>query len=349
MPASPGSSMKDLVTYLDANGLESHTLCSEAGSVVVVPAWGGRIEFLGTSDENAIWTPPDFAVQGDDAWNKGGARSWFSPEGGDNGIYFSDDWKTWQCPAQMDPGTYRVLNASPSRIEMENIFRATSNDGTKYHLAMGRDVELDTAPEDIADSVRCVSVHFAHSYKNLGTRTIKKEIDLWHLVQLRPEGTILVPLRAGDAKPFRNYFEPVPEDRVAVGEHCLSLRIDGARRYKLGVPAERATGHIGYLRNSGETASLILKRFDIAPDGTYADRPEAAQNTNGDPIQMYNHLTGGAEAFGEIECHSPASTLQPGHGQVFAIQITLLEGPRDDVLASGSTLLGIDLNDVQIW
>lgn len=349
MTISPGSTLAGLNQYLQSNSIDSHDLSVPQGTVKVVPAWGGRIEFMGAGETNALWTQPDFDETGTWGWNKGGCRSWFSPEGGEKGIYFSSDWKSWECPSAMDPGNYQVVEKTPTRIVMENEFKATSNDGTEYHLVMGRDISVGDMPDAIADGVVCLPIRFAHSYKNLSNRTVEREVDLWHLVQIIPSGTIVVPLKDGEGDAYRNYFEPVPDERVAEQGGCLSLRIDGAKRYKLGVNQKRAAGMIAYIRFDGDQATMFIKRFEIDPDGVYADKPEIDQVTNGDPIQMYNHLTGGPAGFGEIECHAPATILEPQKGQVFPIEIYLLEGPRDAVLESGGNLLNTDMSAVKLW
>ncbi len=344
-----GRTLTDLKAAAEETGVPLHALAGDGGCAVVVPAWGGRILFLGTGEANTLWTSPDFANNGLWPANYGGCRSWFSPEGGPKGIYFSADWSDWQCPPAMDPGDYKpVGETNGRRIALENQFQATSNDGTAYHLRMGRTVELGAAP-DLPEGVACVPIHFAHSYVNLSDRTVDREIDLWHLVQIIPGGTILVPLAAGSDQPYRDYFEPVPADRVAVQGACLSVAIDGARRYKLGVNQRSAAGAIAYLRTTGDTASLLVKRFAVDAAGVYADRPEADQERNGDPIQLYNHMTGGPEGFGEIECHAPAVTLAPQARQEFSIELDLLEGPRNAVLEAGSALIDRDLAQVKLF
>lgn len=345
---SPGATLSGLREYASANGIDLHEMKADDGTLVVTPGWGGRILFAGAGEENAFWTQPDFQATGQWGWNKGGARSWFSPEGGPKGIYFSADWSEWQCPAAMDPGAYKVEEKSDTSIRMENTFQATANDGTEYHLAMGREVTVADRPP-LCDCIKIMPVRFSHWYRNLGDAPLDQCIDLWHLVQIRPGGVILAPLNDGDTTPYRNYFEPIPEDRVAVKGGCLSVKIDGARRYKLGVTQKRSTGAIAYLRRDGDDASLFLKRFEVFPEGIYADRPESDQEHNGDAVQLYNHDTGGPEGFGEIECHSPAETLAPGATQTFGMDILLLEGPAPSVIAGGCKLLGVDKNEIELF
>ncbi len=347
--SGPGATLRGLQEFAAAEGLALHLLAAADGTAVVVPAWGGRVIFLGPGDQNALWTNPDFKLAGQWGWNKGGARSWYSPEGGAKGVYFSADWSDWQCPPAIDPGDYRVLPGADSKhIALENEFKITTNDGSEYHLRLSRSVAVGAAPA-VAGGVKSVPLTFSHGYKNLSPRTIHQEIDLWHIVQVNPAGTVLAPLRPGRDAPYRDYFEPVPGARVAVQGGCLSVHLDGAKRYKLGLAAESTTGKIAYFRPQGDQASMIVKRFTVAADGVYADRPQTEPDANGDPVQLYNHFSGGPEGFGEIECHGPAATLAPGETQDFTIEIVLLEGPREEVLAAGGRLLGVDTSAVKLF
>jgi len=348
MSDAPGSTLAGLRSYAQSATVRMHELESPGGTAVVVPAWGGRILFLGTGEANALWTSPDFRNNGLWPANYGGCRTWFSPEGGPKGIYFSSDWKNWQCPPAMDPGTYRIVGESgPGRIAMENMFEAVANDGTVYRLQMDRLVEV-VPPAVRAAGVDCMSLRFTHSYCNLADKTIEQEIDLWHLVQVPPRGTILVPMNDRSEPPYRNYFEPIPGERVALAGSVLSVAIDGARRYKLGIPQTRTTGAIAYVRAADGRANLLLKRFAVEAQGVYADRPQADPFTNGDPVQLYNHMTGGAEGFGEIECHSPAVHLPPRARQDFSIALDLIAGPLHAVLAAAGEVLGMDLTGARL-
>ena len=345
----PGATLSGLREFASAEGVEIHELHAGDGTAVVVPAWGGRIMFMGTGEANRLWTHPTLKPEGAWSFNKGGARSWYSPEGGDKGIYFSRDWSEWRCPAQMDPGSYVVApDAAEDLISMANDFDATTNDGTQYALSMWREIESAERP-GISAGVRCLPLRFSHSLRNLSERVIEKEIDLWHLVQVPAGGTIIVALNDGPQQAWRNYFDPIPAERMAEGGAGLCVKIDGELRYKLGVSAERAAGAMGYFLPQGHEASALVKLFDVEADATYADRPEADQQSNGDPVQLYNHFTGGAQAFGEIECHSPAATLAHGHVYTFVIDLLLLEGPRDTVLHDTCALMGVEVGDVEVF
>lgn len=339
--ARPGATLSGLRAFAESEGVRLHEMPSGDGVAVVVPDWGGRVIFMGTGEANRLWTHPTLRTEGDWAWNWGGARSWYSPEGGPRGAYFSPDWTEWSCPSAMDPGQYRAMpDADATQIRMANDFQLTTNDGTVFELSLWREVFAAEATEGA--ETRRLPLRFIHSYRNLGERLIDKEIDLWHLVQIPPGGTILAPLKEGSGEPCRNYFEPIPADRMAVRGNCLSVKIDGALRYKLGVSGRRSAGAVAYFRAEGGEASMLVKRFEVYPEGVYADRPQAAQDTNGDPVQLYNHMTADANAFGEIECHSPAVPLGPKEVQSFEITLTLIEGPRDAVLREGCGLMGVD-------
>jgi hypothetical protein len=346
--AGPGATRTDLCEYLEAQSIEYLELEHPGGRSVVVPAWGGRVIFLGAGEQNRLWTSPDFRHNGLWPANYGGMRSWLSPEGGPKGTYFSADWEAWSCPAQMDPGRYHVTAAEPRRaVRLDNAFEVETNDGTALSLTMGRDCSVGERPAAVGGAVGHVGLDFAHRLQNNGGQTLEQAVDLWHLVQVVPGGVIVVPTRGQPG--WRNYFEPIPADRYAEHADFLVVRINGAQRYKLGVPNTSATGGIAYLQPlPGGEAAAIVKRFAVEPGAVHCDRPQGKQEENGDVVQLYNHMTGGAEGFGEIECHSPAATLAPGEEQSYAIRIDLVEGPEAEVRRAAGALLERDLSQISL-
>ncbi len=345
---SPLETLTGLREYARGPGVALHELTHPGGGVtVVVPAWGGRIVFAGCGEANVLWTAPDPAHP--QLWpaNTGGMRTWLSPEGGPKGAYFSADWKDWSCPAAMDPGAYLVeAGADADAIRMANEFTVTVNDGTEMHLQMGRDVAVGDRPGGL-DGVEHLGIDFAHRLRNLGGALLDHAVDLWHLVQVVPGGCIVVP--TADRPAWRNYFQPIPEERYEEHDDHLVVRIDGARRFKLGVPNTSATGAIGYLRARPDgTASAVVKRFEVSETAIHCDRPEGDLDRNGDVVQLYNHDTGGAEGFGEIECHSPSEALGPGEDQRYPIRIDVVEGSPDAVRAAAGRLLDRDLGGLTL-
>jgi hypothetical protein len=351
--ATPADTLSALRRSARIHHVDLHELEHPGGGrSIVAPAWGARILFTGSGEANCLWTSPDLGNPGLWPANYGGARTWLSPEGGPKGTYFSLDWSRWGCPAEMDRGNYTVRDdADAASIRTDNRFDLATNDGTELHLCMGRDVAVADAPPNLPEGVKALGIDFTHRLKNCGDETLTQAVDLWHLVQVIPDGVIVVPTRLAPA--WRNYFQAIPNDRYEEGPAHLAVRIDGARQYKLGVPNTSATGRIGYISrrrvaaDTGE-ALAIVKQFRVVDGAIHADRPQHDQETNGDVIQLYNHDTGGPAGFGEIECHSPAEILEPGEEQSFSIRIDVVEGPFEQVRTAASTLLECDLRNVEL-
>lgn len=343
-----GANLESIRAYATMHDLDIIELAHPGGGVcVVIPAFGGRIVYVGFGGANRIFAAPDFDAP--DMWqgNYGGLRSWLSPEGGPKGTYFSADFKDWKCPAGMDPGDFVISTQTPTTVSMDNAFSVVTNDGTQMHLSMGRDIAVGDRPASIGAAVRHMAIDFAHRLENCGEQTLDNVVDLWHLAQVNPGGVIVVPTQGRPE--WRNYFQPIPEERYGETDDCLVVKINGSLRFKLGIPDRASTGRIAYIQpvENGQ-AIAIIKRFSVDPKAIHCDRPEGKFDENGDAVQLYNHFTGDENAFGEIECHSPAATLTPGAEQRYAIRFDILEGTQADVKQAAGVLLERNLDTLDI-
>ena len=346
--AHDGKTLASLRAYAKAKNIAIKELSHPGGGVtVIVPAFGGRIMYAGFGADNHIFAAPDFDTPAMWQGNYGGLRTWLSPEGGPKGTYFSLDFKNWKCPASMDPGAFSTLSESSREVRLSNDFDVTANDGSRFSLTIGRDMAVGERPTSISGAIKHMGIDFTHHLKNRGAETLDRVVDLWHLAQINPGGVIVVPTKG---KPqWRNYFQAIPADRYTEAADHLVVRVNGALRFKLGVPDVASTGRIAYLQPlSNGSALAIVKRFSVDANYVHCDRPEGKFDENGDGIQLYNHFTNDDNAFAEIECHSPAEVLRPGAGQSFPIRFDIMEGSISDVLAAAGVLLERNIGKLDI-
>ena len=337
------SEMERMQTSLKDHGIDRFVFTNEQeNTMLVVPAFGGRIIAASIGRENLFWTHPD-VLKG-----QGGQRSWISPEGGPKGFLFKPDWSGSRNYSMMDPGNYSVvLHEENSRLVLENTFQVTSNDGLEeYDLTLKRDIRsladpLQKKSEEGNLSYQYLGIDFMHQLRNNSSRPIEKLLALWCLIQVPPKGTMIVPVKTVEDGAWRgNYFEPTPAEYAAVNIDSYSFFLHGSQRYKIGFPPRSIEGVICYLRKgAGSGSSLIIMTFPFKSDAFYPDRPKEEKDSNGDAIQIYSHLEEGDRAFGELECHSWALDLPPGTKEAFPIRIMMYKASLDVLKKIGRELV----------
>lgn len=336
---------KAFLRRLNKLKLEYVELISEDGGIAYVTRQlGGRILGVFLGEENLLWVHPKLTTD----WNNGGQRTWYAPEGGDSGIYFSQDWSQWSVPSVMDPGKYRVIEwLNGKLIAVENDFTIYSNEGYEYELSFSRRIWMDGKKEHLESlsafsGLKKLHISFEHGIRNRMDRILGSEIGLWSIIQVIPPGTIIVPVTDFSHKFFTDsYYEPFPKERMNRGTKSVSVFVDGNKRYKLGFPPSATTGRIGYISRfkNGEWYAIV-KLFSIDPSGTYVDKPKDDSRKNGDCIQLYNHGGEKKIAFAELECHSPAPFLPPKKEQIFPISLIFLQGEEKAITQAVGQLVG---------
>lgn len=338
---------EDLIEVLSSKNINYYELnYLDKSSILVVPAFGGRI--LGTffNSKNLLWiNKASF-----DDWNKGGHRSWYAPEWSKKSIYIFDGPESWQVPSQMDPGNYKVIEYQVDKlIAMRSDFEVETCDHTPYSLSFTRKIILDDQEEyensfpmlkDI-QGLRHISISFEHKLKNRTSKTISKEIGLWSILQVAPPGDVIVPLSSLKDRFYYDYYEPLSSERIKISKDCFFVSVDGEERFKIGFPPNKTMGKIGYLpKTEDEESYFILKSFSNYPERQYIDKPKNDKRLSGDVIQIYNHFEGGDLAFSELECHAPAETILPDKEQAFSIKLLFLFSSRKIINQAISQLVG---------
>ena len=314
-------------------------------SVLITPALGGRILGVFLGETNFLWVNEN--LPGD--WNCGGHRTWLAPEWQDKSFYLKPDRRIWFVDSRLDPGSYRVIrHEQNSMVEMSCDVDMSSVDGTAYSLTITRRIALSSPGQLLISypslaydrAVKSIAVSFEHRLKNRGQRTLQQEIGLWSILQVNPPGLILTPITAFLGTLFYEYYQPFPAERLKTFNGGVAIFVDGAKRYKLGLPPVHTCGTIGYLSPlRGSEYGLIIKSFAHDPEGQYVDKPQGDSRKSGDVIQIYNHSEGGKMAFAELECHAPAETLAPGAEQRFSVEMLFLAGKKGEIIDRASELL----------
>jgi hypothetical protein len=302
--AQETANMNSIASILKGSKIDHYIFSNIQGSqFLMVPKFGARILAVSVGGENLFWTHPDILK------GQGGQRSWVSPEGGTKGFIFRPDWKGNRDFSMMDPGNYKVsLFKENKRLVFHNTFKTASNDGQEmYDLTLVREVRpeedpLKDDPEFKGLSYDYLGIDFIHKLKNNGKAIHDRILGLWCLIQIPPEGTMIVPVHEVKREAWRDtYFESIPSEYVKANPDSYSFYIHGSQRYKVGIRPEYSRGIICYLSKakSGDFF-MVFMMFPVKPEGRYVDRPKSEQETNGDAIQLYSHLEKGPLAFGDF-------------------------------------------------
>jgi hypothetical protein len=335
--------MNSIISVLKSRQIEHYVFSnSQDNQFLVVPKFGARILAVSVGGENLFWTHPDILK------GQGGQRSWVSPEGGNKGFIFRADWKGNRDFSIMDPGNYKVsFFKENEHLVLHNTFKTVSNDGKEnYDLTLTREVRheedpLKDDPEFKGLSYDYLGIDFVHKLKNNGEAIHDRILGLWCLIQIPPEGTMIVPVHEVKREAWRDtYFEPIFSEYVKANADSFSFYIHGSQRYKVGIRPESSQGIICYLSKakSGDFF-MVFMMFPVKPEGRYVDRPKREQETNGDAIQLYSHLEKGPLAFGELECQSWGLDLRPGAEQAFPIKIYMYKDSIEVLQKIGKKLL----------
>lgn len=350
----------DLLKALEGR-TEVVTLRSESGgTIVVTPTYGARVigaGVKGLESENWLWANSliatvEFWQKEPRDWNLGGARTWIAPED----LFYLDKQGNWFVPAQMDPGNYSLTAKTDRSVTCTNEFEIVNRKDESYQVRVVRQITvLDQLPEEFGEvpaSVSWVSFRTLHQLENLGSSVIGKDVSymgLWSLDQVVAGGTMIIPINKSDRPAYRDYFEPIPPDRISVTDNAITVKIDGRRRGKIGIAPWAAKPILLLYEPKGDNqAVLFVKQFPVDPKGVYVDHPWGKPSEYGDPVQIYND-SGEMGGFAEMECHGAAKVLAPGEKEELVTTLTILEGPADALRELGERLTGLDFSALKFF
>jgi len=357
-PGETGKNNSQLITLVGSD---------PAGPQLVIdPTLAGRVmgaSFDGENGENLFWVNKSildgsYFSANPPSWNAGGLRTWLSPED----LFFlpeDKDAKKWFVPAELDPAPYTVVSQNQSEVTLQLKTNIKSNVGRTYAVSLTRKVALvplfkDSAGTALPKDIKYLGIDLSHSMENLSDEVIGKDMPyvcLWSLLQTNPSGTMLIPLaeKADPKTAYREYFNPLGPDRIAIENNIISVKIDGKYRSKIGVNAKAAGPGIAFLKDEGNGQGvLFVQLFPVDPKGIYVDKPWGKKSSYGDVIEMYND-DGNMGGFTEVECHSPAKKLAKGESMAHEIHLHIFKGPIAELQKIGSVLLSCDISKAKYF
>jgi hypothetical protein len=308
-----------IIECLEEHHLAYGVLPLHNGVRLIISAYGGRIfgPFLPPESSSIYWTSDVFSTP--DAFDAlvkaqaarlGGERLWLAPEVQFNVRDRTSFATTYDLPAQIDPGQYKLDQPQPDQWRLAQDISANL-----YNTASGiKELHLQNLIQPVDDPLRHIGAYaeliddviFA-GYKQVVTLSESRQdgilSEAWNIIQLNPGGTILIP--ASPYVEWTDYYEPAGKLQE-IRDHHVRVSITGQNWYKLGYKAAHVTGRFGYFNNlEGNQAYLLVRNFYNNPSALYIDEPGPQPGFRGDSIQLYND-GGTLGGFGEMEVHGQA-------------------------------------------
>jgi len=371
----------------DVAFLKSHTevivLSDKQGmaQVAVAPAWQGRVMTSTAGADGGPsfgWINRELIASGKIQQHinvfGGEDRFWMGPEGGQFSIFFAPGTKfefaDWFTPAAMDTLPFAVSGQSRDRAEFAAEFGLTNYSGTRFQVAVHREVRLLDASAAWkrlgvrrSAGVNLVAYETDNRIKNVGKDAWKKDtglLSIWILGMFNPSpsATIVVPIRPGPeaelgVKVTSDYFGSIPPDRLVVKENVMYFSADGKYRSKIGINPRRSKSVLGSY--DADNGVLTIVQFSQPAGVTdYVNSLWKLQEHpfGGDAANSYNDgpVSPGGKPLGpffELESSSPAAALAPGKSLSHIHRTMHLSGPEAALDSVARTALGVSIADIK--
>ena len=326
------------------NAHSKSAVIEKESSKIIVSEKGARILgiFL-SSSPNLLWVNPNVnEVLEKNEWNVGGERLWISPE---RNFFYKDPEKFegWFVPSELDPGNYKIIEASKDKVVLEGKILAYDNLlKNPLEALVRREIRLIEFEKLLRLRIR----------EGIIGKYLSR-VNPWALMQIpmsyNGSGTVLIPVKK-DTQPV-HYFGKIPENRLRIAKDHVAFKIDGNFSAKLGIKPEDlkepGSGMIAYLsRIEKKTWSVLILNSHNLPlvQEDCLDVAKANPNLPKAAIQSYNS---GPETFSDIKFGEVELQLAPTintNGSIFATDeydLIAFIGLKEEVLTKTMRLLEI--------
>lgn len=296
-------------------GMEYACLDVGEGWQIAVSRHGGHVfgPFSEDYPDGIFWVPESIyepekyrQLIENQIWNIGGDRVWIAPEIQFNIRDRARFRETLDTPRTIDPGHY-TMKKKANAIDLHQMLDLQSYNTVtgQIHLDFGRTIVKAENPlrklPDFAQRMEGVSYCGFEQVQELRSES-QQDIyaETWDLLQIRPQGTIYIPMYQPLAG--TDHYEPAGEHEQLM-ERGVCLRITGQSRYKIAYKSACLTGRFGYLADAVKDRSyLIVINYPNNPSAMYAEEPPLMKGETGYSIHIYND-DGKSGGFAEMECN----------------------------------------------
>lgn len=348
----------ELTAALSNCGLSCDVLANEYGGAVVCLERGARVIGLYTDAraDNALWlnkslleTFMDNAGIGQKDWNIGGDRTWISPEL----EYFVSDlrhfWTTYEVPASLDPGSYTKSHVDRSNDQVTSYVQQFSLHAYRHRdqpdFSITKTISLIPDPVDRTGEMEDMESYSYIGYQSDTALAIEKSngplpASLWQLMQVPAGGRVII--ATIDQAVVHDFFEPVDLPRLVLSEKAVYYTLDARQQQKISIKASHLQGRVGYEYAAADNeAYLLVRQFQVQPDGDYRDASLSEPDDRGHCLQCYND-DGALGHFGEIEYHTPVMDSENGINRLDDVsQVWCYRGSMSTLERIRKHLLGV--------
>ncbi len=351
-PDAPAN-LEAVMLRLQENAIPYGTIRVGARHEAILLGRGGHL--LGPFDQrdgsSAFWLNPAWGDGGAFAeflaggnWNVGGLRMWIAPE-----IRFGVKdrkryWETLTVQASMEPDAAEVDRNDRGDLSLnyQAKLKYYNPDAPAKSLRLERRVRavpnpLASLTDGSTDDLEYFG--FAHDCRIAQDTRDGNPAEVWNLVQVWGGGRALIPL-LGDLA-YADYYEPLPASHLALGDRFAVLKLDGTRRFKIGVAAHCHIGRIGHIREVGGETELVVCSYHNDPSARYAEQPAGEPDRRGLSMHFYNDggMFGG---FGELEANGRTIGVDGMPDELEdSFSVWCYRGDKLAVAAAAHLLLGI--------
>ena len=371
---------------VDVEFLARHTeiieLTADAGHLVVVPAYQGRVMTSTASDGEGLsfgWMNREFIAAGtqDVHFNNYGGedRFWLGPEAGQFALWFQKgepfDLDHWKTPTEFGAGSFQVTASDAQSISMAAQFEVTNFSGTTFGCgikrtisALNRKQAAELLGASISDELAMVGFESSNSLTNASQNDWTSDgglVSIWTLGQFnaRPGGWAIIPFASGDEDtlgpaPTTNYFGELPPERYKFTDGHLLFSCDGQCRSKIGISPKRARSLCGSYDPSAGVVTIVQFTLPAdAPSLPYVNSRWEIQADPfaGDTVNAYSDGPGSghetqANPFYELETSSPAAELKANQSITHCHRTFHFSGEFDALNELARGVLDFDLHEI---
>jgi hypothetical protein len=319
----------------------------------------------------------------------GGKRRWQGPEGTEASLFFDRsespegaefDFKPWRTPAHMHtkPGTVVSVDETKGAVHFKQEVRglvnkagATLDYDLEHTLTMldGGQVRKNLGNIELPAGVKMVAYESQYKMTNVGqdwSRGRGFAVD-WDLTQMTCSDGVtgVAPTRADPSGRVPQYriimsddkdaggSKIVPPDRLTTTDNAVFIKLDGNRRYKVGIPPERSTGAIAIYDADNRVLTIMqwnkqegLKSSDFV-DSRWT---KVGEQGKGEDAFFYNDGPVAGKQLGpftEGESIAPIRELKRGESAFHTHRNMHFQGPEADLEKIAKAALGVGIEEIK--
>jgi len=290
-------------------------------------------------------------------------RFWLHPLGSKFSLYYGQNQiepKNWKVPDLFTEELFSITSQSDTIVTFKKE-RATviNNIGTKFVIDIERELSI-YSKKQIESSLQ-IKIHRNIKYVGFTSKTTitnkgkdwKKEQGLitpWTLGMFKGTATSIgiFPFTKNKAAlDIRTYFFDKDNDRLKIKDSIAYFKTDGARRSKIGLPAENCKPFIGYYDYKHNRLTIIAYTLDKDAMYLSSDEEHLDDPYHGDVVNSYNNDPNkGDRTFFELETAAPAKALRHQESISHFHQTFHFEGSKEDLNHISKNILGCDLTEM---